>query len=188
MIIYVAPGDKEMYERTLKYAKEKGVRMIVVSKDRLFKEVHSAQKHRYDSVGGYNFGKSETIWIVGHGNEDEIGDKTSAGVGLDAEYLVSFLKSTLITDKAYQGSIVIDTCKSGVMDDRRKTFADKVFDGMKSDFQNVTVGGWIGNAKGAISQGRTELTEEVFKGEEGFAWAHRTPPSTQSHDVLARLA
>lgn len=183
MIIYIAPDDTKMYERTLAYAQQKKIKMLVVNKDLLI----AAQP-----VGGthpdFN-SDSETVWIVGHGNEKEIGDKTNKGVTFTPTTMASFVISTLIVDgKKYKGSIVLDTCESGVFDEQRKTFADQVYDQISKQLPGATVGGWIGGASGPISGGKVTLTDEVFKQEEGFAWAYRKPPENQNHDVLAALA
>jgi len=188
MIIYVAPKDANMRQRTLEYAQKNKIRMIEVDKNLTFQEVNKGKKLRYAIDGAYAFGEAETIWIVGHGNTEEIGDQ-SKGVTLTSDSLVSFLKSIVIADgKKYHGSIVIDTCKSGVRNDQKTTFADRVYDGLKIDFPNVTAGGWIGSVHGPISGGETALLGEGFSGNEGFAWAKRTCPADGDHGVLARLA
>ncbi|MGH9756018.1 MAG: hypothetical protein ACREA2_24825 [Blastocatellia bacterium] len=188
MIIYVAPKDADMYKRTLKYAQENKIRMIVVNESGLFEEVNKAKSYHYDSSQTYMFGEAETMWIVGHGNTEEIGDK-KGGVTITADSLVSFLKSTVIAQgNKYRGSIVIDTCKSGVRNDQKTTFADRVFNGLTSDFPKATVGGWIGSVHGRISGGRIELMGQEFSGDEGFAWANRKRPEVGDHDVLAKLA
>lgn len=188
MIIYIAPKDAKLYQRTLTYAQENKIRMIVVDDNGLFEEVNKAKALHYDHSQTYMFGDAETMWIVGHGNQEVIGDK-SGGVTIRADDLVRFLKSTVITQpNKYRGSIVIDTCKSGVRNDERTTFADRVYEGLVGDFAKVTVGGWIGSAHGRISGGATTLLGEEFSGDEGFAWAKRIRPDVGDHDVLARLA
>ena len=189
MIIYIAPQDKRMYQRTLEFAKKNEIRMVVMGEDGFLKldDANAGRKIHYLN-GDYLFGDRETIWIVGHGNEREIGDE-KGGVTINAEDLAGILKSIfLIHGNKYRGSIVIDTCRSGVKGGDRKTFADNVYGGLKGDFPHVTVGGWIGDAVGPISGGRTELLGQEFSKDDGFAWANRIRPEVGDHDVLAKLA
>jgi len=150
-------------------------------------EANKGQNIRYVE-GAYKFGDAETIWIVGHGNALEIGDK-SGGVGMNADQLVSLLVSAVIADaKKYRGSIVIDTCKSGVNDGDGKTFADRVYEKLEKQLQNATVGGWKGNVSGPISGGVVKCDGKALMGEAGFVWAKGKQPDNVDHQVLGNLA
>jgi hypothetical protein len=186
MIIYIAPQDKEMRKKTLEFAKTNEVRMIEVDDTLVIEEVNKGKNLRYLNES-YMFTDAETIWIVGHGNAVEIGDK-SKGVTMKADDLVSLLLSTVIADgKKYHGSIVIDTCKSGVNDGGGKTFADRVYEKLK-DLPKATVGGWVGSVSGPISGGVVKLDGMAFRGEAGFAWAGGKQPDNIDHQVLGKLA
>jgi hypothetical protein len=132
--------------------------------------------------------ESETIWIVGHGSPQEIGDKSIKGVILTAGYIVSVINAIVVMEKEkYKGSIVIDNCSSAVKDDDGRTLADQVYEKLRHSFPNATVGGWIGSAKGPISNGHVQIGPEVFTKEQGFRWGGKKEPLNTDHTVLAKL-
>jgi hypothetical protein len=184
MIVYVAPQDTKLQGRTENFAKANSVRMVVADDNKLIGEdIIKAKKVRYFS-NSYIFGEAETVWVVGHGNERVIGDK-QGGVTLNASDIASIVK-TLITNRSYRGSIMIDTCKSGVKSED-KSFADAVYENLKNDFENIHVGGWKGSVHGPIGGGQVELNGLTFK-ERGFAWAGGKAPRIEAHEILANLA
>jgi hypothetical protein len=108
---------------------------------------------------------------------------------MKAEELVTLLLGCVIVDaKKYRGSIVIDTCKSGVAGGSGKTFADRVYEQLKKQLPNATVGGWVGDKFGPISRGVVEFDGKALERELGFVWAGGKQPSNVSHDVLGNLA
>jgi hypothetical protein len=186
MIIYVAPDDNKLYKRTLTYAQGKSISMWTIDQSKLLsEEVNKAKSFRYLN-GGYNFGDAETVWVVGHGNERVIGDKSNSGVTLNAEDLAAIIKAVAINRK-YKGAIVIDTCKSGVKNDSL-SFADAAYKSLKNDFTNIHVGGWKGSVSGPIGGGQVELSPNWFVKEAGFAWGGGKVPGTEAHEILAKLA
>jgi hypothetical protein len=189
MIIYIAPKDTEMREKTLGFAKSSQVRMVDVEEGNVLglEDANKGKAIHY-AENSYRFGDAETIWIVGHGNEDEIGDK-SKGVTMTAKDLVSLLVASVIANaNKYHGSIVIDTCKSGSLDGKGTTFADRVYEQLKIQLPKATVGGWKGNVSGPISGGKVVLNGQALQGEAGFVWGGGVQPNNGDHTVLANLA
>jgi hypothetical protein len=190
MIIYIAPNDVKLKDITLRVAKHHQIRVVAVNEALLLeeKELNEGPDFHYYK-GAYTFGDAETIWVVGHGNVKEIGDKDK-GVTMPPEEVVSFLISTVINENPgkYTGSIVIDTCYSATPNSEHQSFVDRVYEILKkSELKNATVGGWPGVISGPISGGVTKLDGVALRdGQDGFCWGGGKAPD-RTRDQIIKL-
>jgi len=105
----------------------------------------------YYGTGGGSFAKVgpyEKIQLFAHGNQDEIGDAAANSTGYTPEQLATLL-GELLLPAGYEGEIDVNTCDSGVLDDQRRTYVDKLLHYLVDKYQfRGSVYGYGGPVKG----------------------------------------